>query len=726
MSVVIAWVPAGSGKNGCRKGAIWRSFVSLGSLYGMVEPADFASTMGRNTRFCQFHYNVNEYYASLTAAWFASGSEPDGLCFQRGAKGGAIRYDADMPATSPSSKNPARFHRDGVTPEPRKGDGTLQQRIRQKLIDGIAAGVYPAGGKLPSTRKLAKQLGVARNTIVLVYQQLVAEGHVVPRERSGLYVNEKIAKRRLQFERIGGRAALETATEWSHRFRRRVNEPDVYRYPPDWQKYPFPFIEGRFDRSLFPLNEWREATRLSLSVREIAQWSIDSGEADDPVLVEQIRTKVLPRRGITARAEEILITLGTQQALDLVVGLLVDRTTPVAIEEPGNPALRELLSAQSAPLILQPVDENGIVIDDRLDRAGLVYVSPSHQRPTGATLSVARRRALLQRAAANDFIILEDDFDCETNYLDDAYPALRSMEGGERVIYVGGLSRVLSPGLRLGFLVAAPEVVSEARRLRSLTTRHPPLNNQRTAALFLSLGHYDTTMLRLGRVFRERLIALRDALNHYRPNEIAISPLRGGTTYWVRGPEGMDARDLARRAEARGVLIEPVGHYYAGSEIPKNVFRMGVTGIAVERIRDGVATLAEVIREMAPGEIPVLDTRRWMSGSLLHKKLAGATFLYKTVYGDPCTIELREDGRMVGRSGYANEDRDTGRWWIEGDMWCRQWKAWAYGEVSRLYTRIDGDLIQWFRAEGPLAGRLIDSAVYLPPKKRADVAMSGR
>ena len=597
--------------------------------------------------------------------------------------------------------------------------GTLQRRIRQRLIDAIAAGIYPLGRRLPSSRKLARQLGVARNTVVIVYQQLVAEGHLIAQERSGFYVNEEVAKRRLSVDRVGGPAAPQPATEWDHRFRRRTRVPETWRYPPDWQKYPFPFIEGRFDRSLFPVSEWREATRLALGLREIEQWSIDSGEADDPLLIEQIRTKVLPRRGITARPEEILITLGTRQALDLVTELFVDQTTPVAMEEPGNPAMHELLAAQSAPITYQPVDEDGIIVDSRLDVARLVYVTPSHQRPTAATLSVARRRALLDLAAARDFVILEDDFECETNYLDDAFPALRSMAGGERVLYVGALSRVLAPGLRLGFLVAAPEVVSEARRLRGLVTRHPPLNNQRTAALFLSLGHYDTTVLRLGRIFRERLIALRDALNHYQPQSIAISPVRGGTTYWVRGPEGIDARDLARQAEARGVLIEPVGHYYAGSSGPTNVFRMGITGIPTKHIRDGVAALADLIRETTGGESLPAEAReqRWLKGQALRRKLSGATLLYKTVYGDPCTIELHEDGRMIGRAGYANEDRDSGRWWIEGDLWCRQWQDWAYGEVSRLLTRIDGDRIRWYRAEGPLAGRLVDSAVYVSPKK---------
>jgi GntR family transcriptional regulator / MocR family aminotransferase len=594
--------------------------------------------------------------------------------------------------------------------------GTLQRQIREKVIDAILTGVYPPGRRLPSSRKLSKQLGVARNTVALAYQQLVAEGYVVSRERSGLYVKEREAKGPLRFERVGGPAEQTPATEWIHRFKSHGPSGEVYRFSPDWQKYPFPFVEGRFDRSLFPVAEWREASRLALSVREIEQWSTDTGDADDPMLVEQIRTKVLPRRGINARADEILITLGTQQALYLTAELFSDRTTRVAVEEPGNASMREMFAKRGATIFHQPVDEDGIVVDDWLNMCRVVYVTPSHQRPTAVTLSVARRQALLEKANEHDFVIIEDDFECETNYLDDAHPALRGMSGGDRVIYVANLSRVLSPSLRLGFLVAAPDVVSEARRLRALFTRHPPLNNQRMVALFLSLGHYDTTMLRLGRVFRERMIALRDALNHYRPHSIAIAPVRGGTTYWVRGPEGLNVHDLARHAEARGVLIEPVDHYYASASGPPNVFRMGITGIPVASIRGGVALLAEIIREITAVDASGTDGRstQWLKPTTLRKALAGATLLYKTVYGDPCTIELHEDGSMSGRAGYANEDNDRGRWWIEKDRWCRQWNNWAYGEVARFHTRIDQDHIKWFNDEGCM----VDSAVLVPPPNK--------
>ncbi len=598
----------------------------------------------------------------------------------------------------------------------------LQRQIRQQLIDAIMGGAFAPGRRLPSSRQLARQLGVARNTVVLACEQLIAEGHLTARERSGLYVNDEIVKGLALAQRVVNPSSDDASgLDWSARIKAPAAVAAGWRCPPDWQKFPFPFVEGRFDRSLYPIVEWREATRLALGVRQVHEWSTDTGDADDPKLVQEICGKVLPRRGIKARPDQVLLTGGAQEALHLVTELLVERGTRVGVEEPGNVAMLQLLKRRGALLSHLSVDENGLIAGSDLDDCEILYVTPSHQRPTAATLSMPRRAELLGEARTRDSVIIEDDFECETNYLDDAYPALRSLPGGERVIYVADLSRALAPGLRLGFIVASPEIVAEARALRALTSRQPPLSVQRTAALFFSLGHYDKTMLRLGRIFRERMIALRDALNHYLPQSIAIAPVRGGTTFWVRGPEGLDARDLARSSETRGVLIEPVSHYYASAAAPANVFRMSVTGIQATKIRQGVATLAELIREMSAGKW--LDPRKskWLGPRELRKLIPGATFLYKTVYGEPCTIELQRNGQMIGRAGYANEDHDTGRWWIEDGLWCRQWQNWAYGEVSKYRTRIEGDRIQWFNAQG----RLIDSAIFVRAGQAPAKVVSG-
>ncbi len=182
-------------------------------------------------------------------------------------------------------------------------------------------------------------------------------------------------------------------------------------------------------------------------------------------------------------------------------------------------------------------------------------------------------------AAKRDFVVVEDDFESEAAGGDSTPPALRAGAAGARVAYVATLLQPLSPALRLGVLVASPSLVRAARALRGITTRHPPLSVQRTAAYLLALGHYDAIMARVGAAFTERLMALRDALNHYLVRLIDIPPTRGGTAYWVTGPATLDVRELKAAAEARGILIQPAYHFYSGGDAPLNVFRLSVSGI---------------------------------------------------------------------------------------------------------------------------------------------------
>jgi GntR family transcriptional regulator/MocR family aminotransferase len=584
---------------------------------------------------------------------------------------------------------------------------SLQNQIRQKLVDAILGGTFSAGSRLPSSRKLAEQLGVARNTVVLAYEQLIEEGFLQSRERSGIYVNEDVLKGRLGFHGPTT-AESEPAGHWRERFRTETAPQPKFQWPSDWQRHPYPFIDGYFDLSLYPTAQWREASRMALGSRVQNEGSVTEGNADDPALIEQIRTKMLPRRGINASADEILITLGEQNALYLLTQLLTDAETAVVVEEPGSPRMRQLLEQRKARLIHQPVDENGMIISSRLDQAQLVYVTPSHQIPTAVTMATQRRRALLKKAAELDQLIIEDDFQHESNFLGQPHPALRGMDTDNRVVYVSALPKVLAPGLRIGFIVAAPELIREARKLRQLMIGKPSLINQRTAALFLSLGHYDSFMTRLNHEMNQRWYALRDALNHYRPNFQTL-PTQGGTVFWVKCPDHIDVGQLTREAAKRGILIEPDTHYYADPGKAPNCFRMGVTSIPVERIRDGVERLRGLMWEVASGAAEFLDENdpNLLKGDALRRVMSGSTWSYQTVYADPATFELHCDGTMDGRAGHANEEQDEGKWWIEGDLWCRQWKQWAYGEPSSYYVTLSGQHLKLYNREK----RLVDSAI---------------
>ncbi len=583
----------------------------------------------------------------------------------------------------------------------------LQNQIRQKLVDAILNGTFPAGSRLPGSRKLAGQLGVARNTVVLAYEQLIEEGFLQSRERSGIFVNENVLQGRLGFH--GPLASdAEPDRHWRERFRTETSPRPIFQWPSDWQQHPYPFIDGYFDTSLYPTTQWREASRMALGSRILSEGSVTEGDADDPALIEQIRTKMLPRRGINASADEILITLGEQNAMYLLTQLLTDGETTVVVEEPGNPRMKQLLEQRKARLIHQPVDENGMIINSRLDEAQLVYVTPSHQIPTAVTMATQRRHALLKKASELDQLIIEDDFQHESNFLGQPHPALRSMDSESRVIYLSALPKVLAPGLRIGFIVAAPELIREARKLRQMMIGRPSLINQRTAALFLSLGHYDSFMTRLNQEMNQRWYALRDALNHYRPNFQTL-PTQGGTVFWILCPDHIDVLTLTREAAKRGILIEPDSHFYANHDKARNCFRMGVTSIPADRIRDGVARLRELMWEVASGEAEFLDADdpHLLRGKELQRVMSGSTWIYKTVYNDPATFELHQDGSMLGRAGHANEERDEGKWWVEGDLWCRQWHQWAYGEPSSYFITLKGQHLKLYNREK----RLVDSAI---------------
>ena len=584
----------------------------------------------------------------------------------------------------------------------------LQGQIRSKLVEGILNGNFPAGTKLPSSRKLAEQLQVARNTVVLAYEQLIEEGFLESRQRSGIFVNEHILEGHVGFQ---GKSTDSSAQDprWLNRIRLKTGQENQFDWPSNWQQYPYPFIDGHFDSSLYPSAQWREASRLVLGTRIIHAGEGEEGHADHPDLIEEIRTKMLPRRGITASADEILITLGGQNALYLLSRLLVDNTISVALEEPGNPKVRQLLNQAGAKIINSPVDEHGLVINTHLGEAQVIYVTPSHQIPTAVTMPNQRRRALLRQASQNDQLIIEDDLEHENNYLGRPHPALRGMDNDNRVIYVSALPKVLAPGLRIGFIVAAPELIRQARQLRQTVIGRPRMITQRTAAFFLSLGHYDAFMARLHKIMGERWEALRQALNHYmRDIEIEL-PTQGGTALWVQCPPETEVNELVTEAAKRGILIEPDSHYYSADQHPRNYFRLGVTSMPKEKIREGVNQLTRLIRELSHDKIECMDPNdsSMLGAEALREAMSGATIMTRTFYGDPCTIDLHDDGTMSGQSGHANEDCDVGKWWLENDVWCRQWKHWGYGEISKLRVSLDGDHVRWWRP----GGRLIDSGI---------------
>src|SRR5690349_4928825 len=482
---------------------------------------------------------------------------------------------------------------------------SLQAQIREMLVGAILDGQIPLGAALPSTRVLAQQLGVARNTVALAYELLVNEGYLQTRSRSGHYVNPEI---------LAGRAAPRarqfppptspSPIAWAPRLSASLSRQRNITKPADWQKYPYPFLYGQFDPVETPVAGWRECSIQALSGVEARAWSGDLIDGDDALLIEQIETLLLRRRSVWAAAEQILVTVGAQHALFLLATLLVGSATTVGVEDPGYPDARNIFASRTPSVVVLPLDADGLALSAALDACEYVYVTPSHQCPTNVTMPLARREALLEWAQRRDRVLIEDDYEIELGFDGRVQPALKSLDRSGRVIYVSSLSKTLAPGIRLGYVVASRELVKELRALRRLMLRHPAANNERSVGLFLAMGYHDGLLRRLKRTCAERSPVVAEALSRHLP-EVAFHTVAGASSFWLRFPDGVDTRALAAAAQRHGVLIEPGDVFFAadglGKMPPRNFARLGFASIATERIEPGIGALAAAYAEVTAG-----------------------------------------------------------------------------------------------------------------------------
>ncbi|MEO0429315.1 MAG: PLP-dependent aminotransferase family protein [Pseudomonadota bacterium] len=472
--------------------------------------------------------------------------------------------------------------------------GTLQQQIRQIVVDGVLSGRFRPGERLPSSRALARHLGISRITVTLAYADLVSTDYLSARGRSGYFISEA-APQPPTFERPAARPG--PRVDWQRAIGRRVSQSTAPVRPADWQRYPYPFIYGQPDPKLFDHQNWRACALQALGQRDLEVLTSDAYERDDARLVEYILRHILPRRGIWARPEEILLTLGGQNALWLAAEVLLNQRRTAVLENPCYPALRTIVDQMRCHTSFVDVDREGLNPDDVPAGADVLFVTASHQCPTNVTMPVARRRALLERAAEDGFIIVEDDYEFELSPMRAPSPALKSLDEAGAVVYAGSFSKSLFPGLRLGYLVADAAFIEEARALRALILRHPPGHLQRTAAYFLSLGHYDAQMARLGTAYARRREVMATALSEHGLD--SHRPQFGASSAWLRAPKGTDIVAAATRLRQRGVLIEPGHGFFRDSAEGEDTYRLGFSSIPTARIPEGIALLAEEVAAAA-------------------------------------------------------------------------------------------------------------------------------
>ncbi|GII99802.1 hypothetical protein Slu03_21800 [Sediminihabitans luteus] len=525
----------------------------------------------------------------------------------------------------------------------RSSSDPLYVQVRRFVERGLRTGRFPPQRRLPSSRELAQALGVSRNTINAAYLELVALGLLVSRPRSGLYPAG--ASRRDPDERwpggglSGGRAGAArdgaahggaaydgaahggadhggtghggsvrpgtgrgdvvrpaSAPDWADHVI-AVDDPWPERptIEPDYTDFPYPFLPGQVELRSFPARTWLRASTQAFDGPHRAFSLRDSVARDDPLLVDEICSTILPAKGIAATPDEVLVTNGSQQALSLLAATLLDPGRTVAVENPGYVDAARIFRRAGARLLPCPVDAHGVVIDDVAD-VDVAYVTPSHHHPTNVTLSPARRERLLAQAVARDFVVVEDDFDSEVRYRGSPTPAIKARDVDGRVVYLGTFSKFLAPGLRLGFLVADAALVRELRDRRYHQTKHPSGHLQRTLGLFVASGDYHRQLMRHRLDLRRKWETLGAALDAHVPWPVGEHPT-GGLSYWLTGPEGFDGTVAARLARRHGVLVSPGAAYHLTPDPPRTSLRVGFNAIPQARIVPGVVRLAEAIGE---------------------------------------------------------------------------------------------------------------------------------
>lgn len=480
---------------------------------------------------------------------------------------------------------------------PPAATGTLQGRIRSMVVQGVLSGRLRPGDKMPSSRGLAEHLSVSRITVTLAYADLVSSDYLTARGRSGYYVSDT-APRAPDFPATPTRdEGVDFKALTGARFSRlaRVLKPE------DWERFPFPFIYGQADPTLFDHQNWRACALRALGRRDFTALTSDYYERDDPVLIEHILRSILPRRGIAARADEVLLTLGAQNALWIAAQVLLGPGKRAVVENPGYPGLRAILEPSGTEVLPVDVDEGGLPPDHLPEGADVVFTTASHQCPTNATMPMARRVALLDAASQRNFVVVEDDYEFEMSFLKPVAPALKSLDRDGRVIYAGSFSKSIFPGLRLGYLVASPSFIAEARALRALVLRHPPGHIQRTVAYFLADGHYDALITRMRVAFKRRRQVMEDALAE-QGLTVAGQGGFGGSSIWMRAADGIDTETLAARLRPEGVLIEPGRVFFQPDRASRQHYRLAYSSIAPSRIPEGIARLAAGLARLRLGE----------------------------------------------------------------------------------------------------------------------------
>jgi GntR family transcriptional regulator / MocR family aminotransferase len=450
--------------------------------------------------------------------------------------------------------------------------GQIYQQVKAAILDGRLR----AGEALPPSRELAKRLEVARNTVSAAYDRLMAEGFIAARTGSGTFVQAAGFDR--QPEPASG-LGLSPLPVWK----------GIHAPPADTAAPEFDFRVGIPDGQLFPFATWRRLLARQFTVGMIGSLAHD-GAASHPALSAALARHIGVSRAVRAGAEDVLVTNGAQQAIDLIGRILVEPGTVVAVEDPGYAGPRDLFTSLGAKVVGVPVDEEGLVVDELPATARLVYVTPSHQFPLGMPMSLPRRTALLEWAERTGAVIIEDDYDSEFRFSGRPIEPLQNLDRSGRVIYVGSLSKVLMPTLRMGFLIAPPSLRPALRAAKYVSDWNSARPIQAALAEFIDEGLLARHIRRTRAEYQARHERIMATLRSSFSDVLEPVPVVAGlhmSAYLVGDLDDITIRRRAREVGVTVYALSPFRHFGPG----RKGLVIGYGAIRSTRIDEGLRRL---------------------------------------------------------------------------------------------------------------------------------------
>src|SRR5215510_3619510 len=478
-------------------------------------------------------------------------------------------------------------------------DTPLYQQIYVAIRRAILCGEFQPTMSLPATRLLAAQLGVARMTVINAYEQLLAEGYLESRAGAGTFVAAYLPEEFLQTPPYETDKSLGKAAPRPIKFAEYGRHVSAHRAAVIQHHCPtphLPFQHGVSAIDKFPFDVWAKIAQ---------KWHKRPPASalgyHDPAGLQPLRAAVAAHlasaRGVRCAAEQVIITNGTQQALDLVGRIFLGKGDEVWLEDPCYFGARDIFAATGAKIVPAPIDAEGFDLRQaRRDgrRARLVYVTPSHQYPLGVTMSLARRLKLLEWARETASFIVEDDYNSEYRYAGRPLASLQGLDRDGRVIYLGTFSKTIFPALRLGCLVVPSDLIEVFTAARALADLHAASLDQAILAEFITTGHFARHLRRMRGIYAERQQCLVEEARKYLSGALEVAPAAAGMHLIGWLPEGVDDREVARRAGALQLEISPISAYCIKQKLRGGLF-LGYTAFDEKQIRQGVIKLARLL-----------------------------------------------------------------------------------------------------------------------------------